>query len=301
MYQIHSITQEVEEFPARLHHIPPVPKNLYWAGDLTLANKPSIAIVGSRAMTRYGRDVCTWFARELGRCGYVIISGLASGIDATAHQTALEGNYPTIAVVANGLEPAVMFPSHHQTLAANIVNQGGLLLSEYAPMNVARRYQFPARNRLIAALSQAVIVIEARAKSGALITAHYAVEANREVFAIPGSIYSSRSAGTHQLIQSGAQLVTQPHEVVAALTGVPLVTANSQNLLPKPQLNLAQGQIVTALETGPISIHQLLTELPFSADYVASNLTELEIMGIVRRNLDFSYSLNHEMRPSHSL
>lgn len=187
--------------------------NLFYSGDLSTLDGPIVAIVGSRDVTTYGKKATYKLAYDLAKAGVVIISGLAIGVDSIAHQASLDAGGRTIAVLPSCLE--AIYPKRHFDLANNIVKNGGLLLSEYPKGQAGpQKYQFIARNRLIAALSNAVIVTEAKKKSGSLHTANFALEQGIDVYAVPGEIYSPNSEGTNQLIQNGAGLVTDAQELI---------------------------------------------------------------------------------------
>ena len=205
-----------KKYPNRLKDLYDPPNNLYIDGDLRLLNKPMIAIVGSRKASPEGLKNAAAFAQELSRAGLLIVSGLARGIDGAAHQATLclgPKNF-TMAVCGTGLD--VIYPKEHLSLARNIQNQG-LLVSEYPSGTPPRSGHFPRRNRIIAAFSIGVLVIEAAEKSGSLITARLALEMGREVFAVPGSIRQPLSKGCNLLIQQGAKLVQNPEDVLEDL------------------------------------------------------------------------------------
>lgn len=294
MYTITKITPADATYPASLRALPQPPTTLYLAGNVELLSKPSLAVVGSRNMTNYGKLACEQISTHLVQSGFVLVSGLASGIDAVAHRTTLDYNGYTIAVLANGLLPQYIFPSDHQRLAQRIVAEHGLLVSEYPPAEVARRYYFPARNRIIAGLTLGTVVVEARLKSGALVTAKQALEMNREVFAVPGSIFSSRSVGTNHLIQQGAKLIQQPQDILDELA----LSYNAPAVLPLRSSVTLTGtdQAITALLESEMLTAEILTaRLRISAETVAQHLTGLEIQGIVRRNMDYTYSLSQPL------
>ncbi|MBI2416171.1 MAG: DNA-protecting protein DprA [Candidatus Kerfeldbacteria bacterium] len=289
MNTLQTVTLADSNYPPLLKQLPQPPQQLYYAGDWTCTATPAIAVVGSRAMTDYGRRACTELVTGLVQYGFTIVSGLATGIDAVAHRTALTHAGKTIAVLANGLHPNRMFPTEHQSLAEHIVTAQGLLLSEYEPAVPARRHHFLARNRIIAGLSLGTIVIEARAKSGALMTAHYAMDYNREVFAVPGSIFSSRSAGTHHLIQYGAKLVYQLDDIISELGINPIAQLAS----PALQLSINQQAIIQAITAGDNRLEDIIQNTQQSTPEIMHHLTELEITGIVRRNIDSSYEISY--------
>jgi len=211
--QIHKNTPE---YPARLLDLYDPPNSLYIYGDIRLFNLPMIAIVGSRAASPEGIRNAYYFAQALSAAGYLIISGLARGIDGAAHRGTLKSNqgYRTIAVCGSGLD--IVYPQEHLGLAQAIA-KGGLLVSELAPGLGPKAWHFPRRNRIIAALSLGIVVIEAAERSGSLITARLGCELGREIFAIPGSIHSPLSKGCHQLLQQGAKLVHSPQDILEEL------------------------------------------------------------------------------------
>lgn len=274
-------------YPECLRHIPDPPEQLYYRGNTELLNTKAIAIVGSRAMTSYGEKACTFFACELARCGLVIVSGLATGIDGVAHRAALDVHGKTIAVLGNGLDPKVLFPPVHRRLAEAIVKNGGLLISEYPSLEPARRAYFPQRNRIIAALAVGTLIVEAAHHSGALVTAMHALDYNRDVFAVPGPIFSSRSTGTNDLIQHGAKLVVHPSDILEEF-GIAAPDPKQR----ATQLSLEQHQIIEHLQTAPLSAEQLVLHTGFSPLAIMTTLTELEIQGIVRKNREQNYEIS---------
>lgn len=203
-------------YPKQLKHIPDPPAFLFVRGDIHQLNQPQIAMVGSRKPSQTGHQIATQFAHALAQQGFVITSGLAHGIDASAHRGALQaGQGQTIAVMGTGIN--LCYPSANQALYWQIIESGGAVISEFMPNTPARDYHFPKRNRIVSGLSLGVLVVEAALKSGSLITAQNALEQNRQVFAIPGHIYNEQSRGCHQLIREGALLVDDPQQIVDEL------------------------------------------------------------------------------------
>ncbi len=204
------------DYPARLLDLCDPPNSLYIYGDIGLLNLPMIAIVGSRAASPEGIKNAHYFARALSAEGYLIVSGLAKGVDGAAHLGALGPNqdYPTVAVCGTGLD--IVYPREHLRLAKAIAGVG-LLVSELAPGLGPKPWHFPRRNRIIAALATGILVIEAAERSGSLITAGLGCELGREIFAIPGSIHHPLSRGCHQLLQQGAKLVQSPEDILEEL------------------------------------------------------------------------------------
>ncbi len=210
----HAIGWNHPDYPSLLRRTPNAPLALFVAGDPALLWHPAVAVVGSRAATPGGRDNAAMFARQLAASGFVILSGLAAGVDAAAHHATLEAGGRTVAVVGTG--PDVPYPRSHSQLHARIAASGAIV-SEHLPGTNARAEHFPSRNRILAGLALGTLVIEAAVRSGALITARLAAEAGREVLAVPGSIHNPLAHGCHRLIRDGALLVESAREVVAAL------------------------------------------------------------------------------------
>jgi len=213
----HVITLADAAYPSALLHTADPPLLLYLHGHLAALTPPALAIVGSRHATAQGLDNARAFATALGRGGWAVVSGLAQGIDAAAHEGALAAEAPTLAVVGTGLD--ITYPARHAGLAQRIVAGRGALLSEFAPGTPALAANFPQRNRIIAGMSRGTLVVEAALRSGSLITARLASEAGREVFAIPGSIHAPQARGCHALIRQGAKLVESAQDVLEELEG----------------------------------------------------------------------------------
>ena len=208
--KIEEITINSKEYPQKLKEIYDSPQKLYVLGNKNLLYKKGIAIVGSRDATLYGKKVAYNLAKELSQNKLAIISGLASGIDSYAHIGALEGG--TIAVLGSGIDN--IYPKENIELAREIIRHNGCIISEYSLGTKPERLHFPQRNRIISGLSDGVVVVEASKKSGALITAEFALEQGKEVFSIPGDICKKQSEGTNQLIQEGAIIVTSAKDII---------------------------------------------------------------------------------------
>ena len=193
-------------YPYLLSQINNPPKILYVLGNVEILREKSIAIVGCRECSKYGEKVATELAYNLGKNNIITVSGLAKGIDSYCHIGSIKAKARTIAVVAHGLD--MIYPKEHRDLAINILQHGGAIVSEYKVGEKPKKENFPARNRIISGLAKSTVIVEAKMHSGALITANFALEQNREVFAVPGNIYGKNSEGTNELIKAGANLVT---------------------------------------------------------------------------------------------
>jgi len=274
----HALTPGDPHYPAALLQTADPPLLLYLQGDPAMLQRPALAVVGSRHATPQGLANARAFAQALAAQGWCIVSGLALGIDAAAHEGALEasGGGGTLAVVGTGLDR--VFPARHRALAHRIA-AAGALLSEYAPGSPPLREHFPERNRLIAGLSQGTLVVEAALASGSLITARLASEAGREVFAIPGSIHSPQARGCHALIRQGAKLVETAEDIVEELRG--------QRPLPLPEADPAEpgreDPLIAALGHDPVTLDALLARTGESAAVLSARLLELELEGRVAR------------------
>jgi DNA processing protein len=244
-------------------HDPPPRLFLCGAGEVELLSRPAVAVVGARACSAYGAQVARSLGRELASAGVVVVSGLARGIDGAAHRGALEGGGPTIAVLGCGIDRD--YPAAHAELASRI-REDGLVVSEYEPGVEPAPWRFPARNRIIAGLCSATVVVEARERSGALITADFALEEGREVLAVPGEITSALSAGTNALLRLGATPLTRAADVLEAFGLEP-----ERRELPDSPL----------LELLPASIDLLVRATGRTAMEIAAELAELELAGAV--------------------
>ena len=267
-------------FPAILNEIPNPPLALYLKGA-PFDELPKLAIIGTRRATLNGKGIARSFACSVAASGITVVSGLALGIDAAAHEGALEVKGKTIAVLANGL--GTIYPRQNAALAARILKSGGTLVSEYSLVGETLPYRFLERNRIVSGLSLGVVVVEAPEGSGALATANCAVEQNREVFVVPGPLNNANYSGSHNLLRAGARLVTRPEEVLDDLN-MPAKTVESISRLSIDGLNEEQKQILTALEKAgePISVDKIseLTKMDVSA--ISRNLTFLLIQSIVK-------------------
>jgi DNA processing protein len=260
-------------FPRQLRELHDPPPGLFLRGTAApeLLARPAVAIVGARACSSYGGQVARLLGRELAAAGLVIVSGLARGIDGEAHRGALEAGGATVAVLGCGIDRD--YPAAHASLAGGIC-ESGLVASEYAPGVEPAPWRFPARNRIIAGLAAAAVIVEARERSGALITADFALEAGREVFAVPGEITSAVSAGTNALLRLGATPLTGAGDVLESLgiEPAPVVATG---------LSEQAGAVLAALGQQPAGADELGLVTGLDAGTLATALTELELAGSV--------------------
>ncbi len=284
------LTWEDEEYPAQLREIVNSPPVLFVRGELLPADRWAVAVVGTRRRTPYGRLVTRELVTGLAKAGVTVVSGLARGIDGEAHLTALERGGRTIAVLGSGVDQ--IYPPEHRDLAARIINGGGVVISDYPLGTQPDAKNFPPRNRIISGLSMGVLVVEAGAKSGALITARFAIEQDREVFAVPGNINSHASQGPNRLIQQGAKLVTRVEDILEEL--------NLQMAVEQADLHVAlpesaeEAALIGALSTVPTHVDELSRTTGMPIGMVSSTLTLLELKGMVQQVGGMSYVRTRE-------
>lgn len=280
------IERGADGYPELLAQIPDAPALLYYRGSLCQVHTPQIAIVGSRACSRSGQRDASVFAARLSSSGFTITSGLALGIDTSAHLGTLESSGTTVAVIGSGFDK--IYPARNQGLAEQIVGSGGLMLTEFPPGTPPRRENFPQRNRIISGLSLATLVIEASNRSGSLITARLALEQGREVMVLPGSIHDSLKDGCHRLIRDGATLVHSPQQIVEQLGS--LLGFQQQLLEVTGEKNREAAAperspgLLKHIEFEPITTDELVELTGLSALLIAEELTELELCGLIERS-----------------
>jgi DNA processing protein len=286
---IKAISFHDAEYPSRLKEIYDYPPLIYVKGEISSPDEWSIAVVGTRRATVYGRQVTEEIVSELSKSNITVVSGLARGIDTVAHNSALKSGGRTIAIFACGLD--TVYPAENANLARSIVNQGALI-SEYPLGAKPKPDNFPRRNRIMSGMSLGVLVVEADESSGAIITAHMALEQNREVFAIPGSILSPMSRGTNSLIQEGAKLVRNYTDILEELN----LTVNVHQVEMKETVPISETEALLMKQLGaePAHIDQVCRNsgLPISA--VSSNLAIMELKGLVRQVGTMNYVLARE-------
>lgn len=274
--KINTILPQDNKYLQIISTIAKPPKKLYSLGKLPEGRTPSVAIVGSRKPTSYGKEVTTKLACDLAKRGVVIISGLALGVDGIAHRACIEAGGTTIAVLANGLNS--IYPASHRELAKGILASGGVILSEYPPEEKPMPYKFLERNRIISGLSDAIIITEATAKSGTLSTAMHALEQGKEVFVVPGNITSPLSAGCNNLIKQGAHPTTCAEDILEIIAPNLL---NIQPILPLGN-NPLESKIIELLQSGVRDGDDLQVMSKANAINFSQTITIMELSGVIR-------------------
>ena len=272
-----------KNYPINLQNIPYPPPILYYKGTLLPKDECSVSIVGSRKYTEYGNLVTKKLAYELASCGITIISGMARGIDGFAHKYAISGNGRTLAILGSGIN--VIYPQEHSKLYNEII-ENGAVISEF-PINTPPQPQnFPLRNRIVAGLSLGTIVIEAAKKSGSMITARLAGEYGRNIYSVPGSIFSSQSSGTNSLIKDGAKMVTCSEDILED------IYCELSQIIPKPKqltlftptnLSPTESKIYSQLSIGPITIDEISSKINIAVPNILETLLVLELQGYVKQ------------------
>jgi len=280
MEEIKNIRIENTEYPEELKKINDAPKILYYRGILPKPGEICFAIVGTRRYSPYGQQVALKISGELADAGVTIVSGLAPGIDTFSHRAVVEKRKRTIAVLGTGLDEKSIYPQTNLDLSKKIIEYGGCLISELPEGSPGAVYTFPRRNRIISGLSLAVLVIEAKEKSGSLITADYAIKQNKKLFAVPGQIYSSNSAGPNKLIQKGAKLITSAADILDELGLQSFVASAPQDKFSAE--NLEEKLIIEALKDEPLYIDKIIEKTKLNASVVATSLALMEISGKIR-------------------
>lgn len=275
---IQVVTLADEAYPEHLREIPDPPPVLYVRGELLSADRWAVAVVGTRRVTAYGRQVVERLVSELARAGVTIISGLARGTDAAAHRVALESGGRTVAVLGSGLDR--IYPTEHAGLARDIVTRGAVV-TEFPPGTPPDAVNFPRRNRIISGLAMGTLVVEAGETSGALITADHALEQGRDVFAVPGSILSPASAGPNRLVQEGAKPVTSAQDILEELN----LTAVAHHEAVREALpeNETEAALLQLLSSEPLHVDELGRGSALPVAEVTSALTMMELKGLVRQ------------------
>lgn len=278
------LTWDDEGYPRRLKEIQQTPPVLYVRGEIIPDDDWAVAIVGTRRVTPYGRQVAEELGAMLGRSGLTIVSGLARGVDAIAHRACLDAGGRTLAVLGCGVDR--IYPPEHHRLAARVI-ENGALISDYAPGTPPEGVNFPPRNRIIAGLSLATVVVEAGKRSGALITANFAVEQGRDVFAVPGGINAPQSAGTNRLIQQGAHPLLDHRDVLDVLD-LTLVHEyrSARTVLPAdPQ----EAKVFSVMGREPMHVDEIRNQAEMPIEEVTATLAMMELKGMVRQVGSMNY------------
>lgn len=268
------------EFPALLREIPDAPEILYQKGILPDENHKFLCVVGSRRYSSYGKEACEKLLKGLSGYPIVIVSGLALGIDAIAHNAALDAGLKTIAVPGSGLDDSVLYPRTHRGLAKRIIERGGALLSEFEPKYRATPYGFPRRNRIMAGLSHAVLIVEAGPRSGTLITARLATDYNRDVLTIPHSIFSKNSEGAHMLIRLGATPVAESRHILEALG----ISEDVKKKISLENLTSEESRVM-GLIAEPCPRDELIQKLDIPVHKANVLLSIMELKGLITERL----------------
>ena len=274
------VTSLDAEYPEPLRHIPDPPLALYHQGELREAQGPCLAIVGARRATRLGLRIAEGMGRELANAGVRVISGLARGIDGAAHRGALASAVQGSAWAVLGSGLAKIYPREHKALAQRIADAGGAVISEYMPDVRPYRGNFPERNRIISGLANAVVVVEASERSGSLITARMAAEQGRDVFAVPGAVGNSVSAGCHWLIRQGAELVECAADVLGSM-GLCVAAAQAPQTPPE-----RLAPVFSAVSATPTAADDISLAVGLSVEVVIGDLVQLELLGFVEPTAD---------------
>jgi len=274
--KINNISPQKHKYLQIITTIAKVPEKFYYIGELPESRIPTVAIVGTRKPTSYGREVTYQLAYDLAKQGVVIVSGLALGVDGIAHRAALDAGGTTIAVLAGGVDN--IYPASHKDLAEQIIKSGGAIISEYTPGTLPRDFQFLARNRIVSGLSDAVIVTEAAKRSGTLATVQHALEQGREVFAVPGNITSPLSVGCNAIIKQGASPITCAEDVLEIIAPDLLQTQQSLALGNTP----LESKIIELIQSGIRDGDQIFEQCNVEISEFSQALSMMEITGIIR-------------------
>ncbi len=275
------VTTYDNNYPQLLGQIHQPPFLLYTRGMHTLWTRPCIGVVGTRKVSEYGKQATPFLVEGLVRAGFTIVSGLAAGIDTLAHTTALQEQGTTIGVLGCGVDDPTIYPAQNQSLARRMIQQNGLITSEYPAGVHGTQFTFPQRNRIISGLSYGTLVIEAGEKSGALITAHAALEQNRDVFAVPGTIFSKNSIGTHSLLSKGAKLVTRVEDILEeypSLTQPALPLQSETEDIADP----VERVILHIIADTPTYIDDIIQNSKMQSEQVTATLMIMEINKKIR-------------------
>jgi len=265
-----------KDFPESLKHIPKVPERIFVRGNILKEDSVAVAIVGARKCSSYGKQAAYDFAYGLAKNGVTVVSGLALGIDGEAHKGALDAGGRTLAVLGTGIDDKSIYPYAHKSLAERVL-ENGALISEYETGTPALPHQFPERNRIVSGLSVGVLVVEAKERSGSLITANLALEQGRDVFSVPGPIFSPGSKGTNRLIQQGAKLVLTPEDILEELKiqGIELKEV-------KTELTEDEEKVFELLKNESLHTDDIIKKTRLAANAVLTAITLLEMKKLIK-------------------
>jgi DNA processing protein len=290
------LTWEDELYPRRLKEIDQPPPVLYTRGELVETDEWAVAIVGTRRVTAYGRQVTEEIAGALARNGVTVVSGMARGVDTIAHRAALSAGGRTIAVLGNGVDR--VYPPENRKLAADIIQQGALI-SDYPLGTPPEGINFPPRNRIISGISLGVVVVEAGVTSGALITAGFAADQGRDVFAVPGNIMAPQSEGTNRLIQDGAQPLLDPQNILDALN-LTMITEHRTARVMLPA-DATEARLFKALGAEPMHVDEIRAKTDLPIEQVSSTLALMELKGMVRQVGGMNYIAVREVQEKYDV
>lgn len=289
MEKIKTIGIKEKGYPQALKKISNPPEKLFYRGKM-LAEENCFAVVGTRRCSHYGKQVALEIADDLAGAGLTIVSGLAEGIDTCAHSATVERKKRTIAVLGTGLDKSSIYPQSNLRLTEKIIETGGCLISEYPTGTHGTKFTFPERNRLISGLSMGVLVVEAKKRSGALITAKWAKKQGKKVFAVPGKVHSQNSWGCHRLIKEGAVLTRNSEDILKELPIQSLPFNKKGGIRGE---NEEEILILKSLKEGPLYIDQIIKKVNLSPAAVASTLTVLEVEKKIRNLGNSTFALKH--------
>lgn len=274
---INVIFEDDPFYPENLKHIYDPPKVLFYAGNIKILQSRMLAVVGARKATYYGLDMAETIARDLSEAGLCVVSGMARGIDTAAHRGALGAAGQTVAVLGCGID--VVYPRENRKLMAEIIERG-IVISEFPPGTPPRAMNFPRRNRIISGLSEGILIVEAAIKSGSLITADFALEQGRDVFAVPGLVSNALSRGAHRLIKQGAKLVEEANDILEDL-GIEQVGKSSPQKIRLNDLTNIEEKIYNIISDAPVSSEEIIVKLGVEPSEVLSALLTMELDGLV--------------------
>ncbi len=282
---IQVLTWEDQNYPPRLKQVEQPPPVLYLRGDLRPEDDWAVAVVGTRRITAYGQQVAEDVAATLARAGVTVVSGLARGVDGVAHQSALKAGGRTVAILGSGVDH--IYPPEHTRLAEQMIARGGVM-SDYPPGTPPDAANFPPRNRIISGMSMATVIVEAGIDSGAMITARFAIEQGREVFAVPGNIYGAQSQGPNRLIREGARPLLNPKDLLEALNLNQVVEhRTARSALPTDPVEALLYQLIGA---EPVYIDELRAQAGMPIEKVTAALAMMELKGMVRQVGGMNYT-----------